>query len=52
MRGSGRQNIESVPSEAGPDLDGIEQGTMNYEVEIAARRFAMLAMTPHQIIPH
>ncbi len=24
-------NIESVPSEAGPDLDGIEQGISNYE---------------------
>ena len=38
-------NIESVPSEAGPDLDGIEEGISNYEVEIAAHRFAMLAMT-------
>ncbi len=45
MRGSGRQNIESVPSEAGPDLDGIEQGITNYEVKIAAHRSAMPAMT-------
>ena len=29
-------NIESVPSEAGPDLDGIEQGISNNEVEIGA----------------
>jgi hypothetical protein len=28
-----RKNIESVPSEAGPDRDGIEQGIMNAEVK-------------------
>ena len=32
------KNIESVPSEAGPDLDGIGQGISNYEVEIATSR--------------
>ena len=42
-------NIESVPSEAGPDLGGIEQGIPNDEVEIAAACFAGLAMTPHQM---
>ncbi|MBA7481859.1 hypothetical protein ES707_17336 [subsurface metagenome] len=26
-------NIQSVPSEAGPDLDGIEQGMSNVEVK-------------------
>jgi len=31
-------NIESVPSEAGPDLNGIEQGITNDEVEIATSR--------------
>jgi len=34
----GGKNIESVPSEAGPDLGGIEQEMSNYEVEIAAPR--------------
>ena len=42
-------NIESVPSEAGPDLDGIEQGISNYEVEIASFAIGGLAMTPHPI---
>jgi len=41
----GGRNIESVPSEAGPDLGGIEQGISNYEVEIAAATFGGLAMT-------
>jgi hypothetical protein len=33
-------NIQSVPSEAGPDLNGIEQGITNDEVEIATALWA------------
>jgi len=47
VRGSGRQNIESVPSEAGPDLGGIEQGTTNIE----GRFFAALRMTTDNGLP-
>ena len=35
MRGEKKvYSVQSVPSESGPDLDGIEQGMSNVEVEI------------------
>jgi len=60
----GKKNIESVPSEAGPDLDGIESecpmskcrcaGWGEYkENPLRCRGLTIFSgMTPHQIAPY